>query len=120
MEIDFNQKITNAIKKYHEYGVKYAEAKALAWHLEEARKSVLSAEMLKFPDGTSVAEREMRARASEVYLQHLEGTKEAIREEATWRVKMDCWKYEIEKLRSLCSQETSRIRAIGGTDADVE
>ena len=117
MEIDFEAKLREAVLQLEKHGVEYAHAKALSWQMQEMRKVVKASEMQKITDGTMV-ERENMARVSSVYVEHIEGTASAIEKEHSAKARYERWFAQMECLRSLCSRETAKIKAIGGTDAD--
>lgn len=92
-------------------GKSYAEARALSWLLQEQKKVVLAKEMAKHVD-LSAAKAEMLALGSEEYEIHLNGTKEAIGEEARLRAELERWTMQFEALRSLSSLEKSKMNMV--------
>ena len=107
-DINFKEKLRNTCQKIGEIGSKYAEARALSYLLQEQRKCVLSAEMEKLANG-SMADKEMRARCSKVYYEHLVATSKAIRQELSYRAELDKWSAVFEALRSLIGLEKRKI-----------
>jgi hypothetical protein len=110
--IDFETKFRECVKLIAKCGDEYAHAKSQSWYLQEMRKVILS-NQLKEADGKTIAEKENNARSSEVYKQHLEGTKEAIYNELKARAMLDKANCSFESLRSLASQQTASMR-LGG------
>jgi len=109
--IDFQAKFRATLQQLETVGVQYAEAKGVSWQLQELRKIVLSEEMQKATANT-VADRENQARCSQVYKQHVEGTKEAITREHALKAKYERFYAQYEALRSLCAQETARMKIL--------
>ena len=110
--IDFETCFRKSVSLISKHGEEYAQAKAQSWYLQEMRKVLLS-DLTKNCEGKSMAEKENNARASEVYKQHLEGTKEAIYNELKARAMLDKANCSFESLRSLASQQTASMR-LGG------
>lgn len=92
-------------------GKEYAESRALSWQLQELRKVVLAEETKKQSDGSYV-EREGKARCTEAYKQHLQGTKEAIHRENALKAEVERWSAQFEALRSLLSLEKSKMNIV--------
>jgi len=107
--LNYEERMRGVCAAIERVGKKYAEARALAWLLTEQRKVVLANEMRKPEDG-SIAEREMKARSSDVYYQHLVATSKAIHAELSLRAELDKWQASFEALRSLSSRDTARMR----------
>ena len=104
---DLDRKYCDAIKELVKVGEEYAEAKAKSWHLQEMRKVCLSNQM-KDMDG-SVADREVRAKASKEYIKFLDGIREAIKEEQIKRAYVKKVDAEIDYCRSNLSMEKSKM-----------
>lgn len=119
-EINYQDKMAQAVKMISEKGAAYAKARATSWYMQEMRKVVLADEFGKQDPDLTAAERENKARVSQSYQEHLNGTKEAIHAEHVAKAELERWETQFEALRSLCSRETARIRAIGGSDLDTE
>ena len=96
-----------AVNQIEVIGSQYAQARGTSYHLQELRKVILAREMKRF-DG-SVANKEMEARASERYEQHLEGTRDAIIEETRLRATFEKWKAQYDACRSLLSAEKAKM-----------
>lgn len=107
-ETDFQAKLSQAVLMIEKKGKEYAQAKAISWQLQELRKTVLACEVAKIGQG-SFNDRESMARSSEIYRQHLEGTKQAIEKELTLKAECERWSAQYEALRSLCSLEGKKI-----------
>ena len=104
MEKTFKDKLAEAVTMIEKKGLAYAKARAISWQLQELRKVVLAEETRK-AEGTSISEREAIARSSEIYRQHLEGTKEAIHDELKLKAECERWRATWESIRSLLSLE---------------
>ena len=87
-------------------GKSYAMARGISYQLQEMRKVVI-ARVMKEHDGSS-ANREMEARASKRYEDHLRGTSEAIVEETRLKAEYEKWKAQYESCRSLLSMEKAK------------
>lgn len=119
MEIDYQAKLSEAVMKIETKGKAYAIARGQSFFLQEMRKVVLAEQVRAQEPSLSMSERESIARTSEAYVNHLKGTAEAIRAELVSRAEYERWSATLESLRSLCSQETARIKAIGGSDLET-
>ncbi len=97
----------NAVEKIEESGTLYAKAKGISYHMQEMRKVIIAREMKKYM-GSAVI-REMEARASKRYEEHLDGTSAAIEEETRLRAEYERWKEQYEACRSLLSLEKAKI-----------
>lgn len=113
MNIDFENKFRHIIKKMSEVGTSYAEAKGQSWQMQELRTSVLALMMQKLHD-IPVSKAEMTAKASSEYVQHLEETSKAIKQELKLKSDYEMWKASFEALRSLSSLEKKTMDIIGG------
>jgi len=111
MNYELTQKLMEAANKVEEIGSLYAEAKALSWLLQEQKKVVLASQM-KISECKSAVERETNALCSEVYKNHLEGTKEAIADELRLKAQMSKWEYSFEGYRSLMSLEKMKVNVL--------
>ncbi len=108
MEIyDIEKHMLTAVKKISEVGKEYAKAKGLSYQMQEMRKVVLAREMSGVI-ATSVAQKEIEARASVRYEQHLEGVRQAIEEETRLRAEYERYKAQYEALRTLMSLEKAK------------
>ena len=107
--IDYETKFRECLTKYESVGRQYAEAKGISWHLQELKSSVFSAEFLK-AEGKTVVEKEAKAKTSEAFIKHLEGTQVAIENEHKLKVKLEKIEMTYEALRSLASQQTASMR----------
>ena len=102
------EKLAQAVKMIEQTGKTYASARAVSWLLQEQRKIVLAEEARK-ADGSSMAERENRARGSEAYRIHLAGTSDAIKQELTAKAEYERWQAQWESIRSLISFEKKQM-----------
>jgi len=100
----------NAVNNIEKIGKLYAIAKGTSYHMQEMKKVVLAREMKKYKG--SSASREMEARASERYEQHLDGTRQAIEDETRLRAEYERWKAQYESCRSLLSLEKAKTRIL--------
>lgn len=75
------------LRRMHEYGPLFAQAKADRLHIEEYRKS-LKAQLMKKSGETTLAAQEREAYAHPDYIAFLEGYKAAVEQEETlrWRL----------------------------------
>ena len=105
-QFDIEKAMQHAVIKIETTGKEYAEAKGISYHLQQMKKVVLAREM-KGQMGTA-ANREMHARASRRYEEHLEGTKQAIIDETRLRAGYERWRAEYEACRSLLSLEKAK------------
>jgi hypothetical protein len=110
--IDFESKFRDCVSLISKYGLEYAEKKSQSWYLQEMRKVILANET-KNSEGKTIAEKETNARSSQIYSNHLEGTKEAIYNELKSKAMLDKANASFEALRSLASQQTASMR-LGG------
>jgi len=106
---EFEEKFRKLLNLYEKVGQEYASAKAQSWHLQEMKSPMFSAELLGAEGGT-VGEREAKAKTSNAYLTHLEGTRVAIENELKLKVKLERIQMSYEALRSLASQTTASLR----------
>jgi flagellar basal body rod protein FlgB len=107
--VDFETKYRECLKEYEKVGNQYAEAKAQSWQLQEMKSAVFSSEFLS-AEGKTIGEREAKAKTSEAYLRHIEGTAVAIEKETALKVKLEKISMTYEALRSLCSQQTQSMK----------
>ena len=113
MELDQNdieKKMRLAVQNIEKIGKQYATAKGISYQMQEMRKVILAREMNKYKG--SVASREVSARASERYEEHISGTKEAIEEETRLRAEYERWRSQYEACRSLLSLEKAKARLL--------
>ena len=101
-------KLAEAVLEIEKKGILYADARALSWHLQEMRKVVLS-ELMRNAQAKSMTEKEMIARCSQDYKLHLEGTREAIKNELVLKAQCERWKCAWESIRSLISLEKKKM-----------
>ena len=106
MNLDFEDKFRQCIKKISETGELYAEAKGQSWQMQELKGSVLSSLVCKQPE-VPVSRAEINARASEEYKQFILETADAIKKELRLKAEYEKWKSSFEALRSLSSLEKS-------------
>jgi hypothetical protein len=104
MDLDFEDKFRNCIKKIAQTGELYAEAKGQSWQMQEMKSSVLASMMQNLPN-MAVSKAEITAKASLAYVQHLEETAKAIKKELQLKSQYEMWKASFEALRSLSSLE---------------
>jgi len=107
--IDFENKFRELLSKYEKTGLEYAEAKSQSWHLQEMKSPIFSSELLS-AEGNTVGEREAKAKTSNAYLTHLQGTAVAVEKELKLKVKLERLSMAYEALRSLASQQTASMR----------
>ena len=100
-----------AIEDFEKYGLEYAEAKAVSWHLQESKSAILSEEM-KIHVNLPVNQREIIGRSSQRYKDHLTGTKEAIHKENKAKVLMEKSRMEFEMHRSKMSFEKAKTQIL--------
>lgn len=112
MNLDFEDKFRNCIKKIAEIGELYAEAKGQSWQMQELRSSILASSMVKNGD-MAVSKSEIIAKSSEGYRQYVLETAQAIKKELSLKAQYEMWKASFEALRSLSSLEKSTQREIG-------
>lgn len=93
-------------------GLAYAKAKADSWFLQEMKKTVLASEMQKQDSNLTVSDREAKARLSQEYKIHVEGTKIAIETELRMEAERERWKYQFEAIRSLQSLEKEKMKMV--------
>lgn len=104
MDLDFEDKFRNCIKKISEIGEQYAEAKGQSWQAQELKGSIL-ASLIKAQPDMPVSKAEITARASEDYRKFLSETAIAITKELKLKAQYEMWKASFEALRSLSSLE---------------
>ena len=105
-QIDIEREMKTAVNKIEEIGGLYAEAKALSYQMQKMRSVVLASEMRNFEG--SMASREMNALASDKYILHLAGVKEAIEVETKLKAGYERWQAQYEACRSLLSLEKAK------------
>ena len=111
MNLDFEEKFRNCIKKISEIGELYAEARGQSYQAQELKGSIL-ASIMNSLEGP-VSQREIVARASEEYKKHITETAEAIKKELRYKAQYEMWKSSFEALRSLSSLEKATLKEIG-------
>lgn len=104
VDVDFESKFRNCIRKIGEVGELYAEAKGQSWQAQELRSSVLASIVGK-SEKTSIARAEVEAKSSEDYQQYVRETAEAIKKELRLKAEYTKWLSSFEALRSLSSLE---------------
>jgi hypothetical protein len=112
MNLDFESKFRQVIKKIEETGVAYSEAKGQSWQMQELKSSVLASIIKAQPD-MPISKAEITARASEEYHKYVVETSQAITKELRLKAEYEKWKSSFEALRSLCSLEKSTQKEIG-------
>ena len=112
MNLDFEDKFRNCIKKIAEIGEQYAEAKGQSWQAQELKHTVL-ASIIKSIGDMPMSKAETLARATEDYKDYIRQTSEAITKELKLKAQYEMWKSSFEALRSLSSLEKSTQREIG-------
>lgn len=110
MITNFEQRMQDAVRQIKNFGMAYADAKAVSWQMQELRKVVLAEQIRKIESGT-YASKDSQARTSDEYKLHLEGTREAIQSELKLRAQMEAAKASYESLRSLCSLQKKEVEA---------
>jgi len=109
-QVDIERNMKDAVRKIEEVGGLYAEAKGLSYQMQKLREVVLAREM-KHHTGTN-AKREMEARCSDVYVEHLKGVAQAITTETRLKAQYERWQAQYEACRSLLSLEKAKTRMI--------
>src|SRR3990167_7518118 len=104
VDLDFESKFRNCIKKIEEIGNLYAEAKGQSWQMQELKGSVLSSVMQRLGD-IPVSKAEIEAKRSDDYQSHIRQTAEAIKKELKLKSQYEMCKSSFEALRSLSSLE---------------
>jgi len=112
MNLDFESKFRQIIKKIEETGYAYSEAKGQSWQSQELKSSVL-ASLIKKQADIPVSKAEINARASDEYRTYVTETAQAITKELRLKAEYEKWKSSFEALRSLCSLEKSTQKEIG-------
>lgn len=113
MNVDFESKFRNCIKKIAEIGERYAEAKGQSWQAQELKGSILASLINNQGSDGSVAGREAIARGSDDYKAYIRETAALITKELSLKAEYEKWKSSFEALRSLCSLEKSTQKEIG-------
>ena len=106
MDLDFEDKFRQCIKKISEIGELYAEAKGQSWQAQELKGSIL-ASLIKAQPDLPISKAEIIARASEEYRKFLAETSTTITKELKLKAEYEKWKATFEALRSLSSLEKS-------------
>lgn len=104
MNLDFESKFRNIVKKLDEVGTAYAEAKGQSWQAQELKGSILASIIKTLPD-LPISKAEITARASEEYKNFISETSIAIKKELKLKSDYEMWKASFEALRSLSSLE---------------
>lgn len=112
MNLDFEDKFRQCIKKIAEVGESYAESKGQSWQMQELRSSVLAKLIKNYPD-LPVSKAEHEAKSSQEYQDFIAETAKAITKELRLKAQYEMWKSSFEALRSLSSLEKSTQREIG-------
>jgi len=112
MNLDFEDKFRNCIKKISEIGEQYAEAKGQSWQAQELKGSILAKLIKNYPD-LPVSKAEHEAKSSEEYQSFIKETAEAIKKELRLKAQYEMWKSSFEALRSLSSLEKATQHQIG-------
>ena len=112
MNIDFEDKFRNCIKKIGEIGEAYAEAKGQSWQMQELKGSML-ASIINRSGESVVSKAEIIAKSSEEYQSYVRETSQAIKKELSLKAQYEMWKSSFEALRSLSSLEKATQKEIG-------
>ena|SRR3990167_9387357 len=112
MNLDFEDKFRQAIKKIGEIGEQYAEAKGQSWQMQELKSSVL-AKLIKAQGDVPVSKAEIHAKSSGDYETYIQETAKAITRELNLKAEYEKWKSSFEALRSLSSLEKATLHQIG-------
>ena len=104
------EKIREAVERIETVGAKYAAAKGISYQMQKMREVILATEMKKVL-GTN-AHKEMEAKASKVYHEHLVATGIAIKEEQKWKSAFIRWQAEYESWRSFLSLEKAKMNLV--------
>ncbi len=104
MDLDFEDKFRQCIKKISEIGNLYAEAKGQSWQAQELKGAILSSIMGKM-ENIAVTAREPMAKGNPEYIAYVKETAEAIKKELKLKAEYEKWKSSFEALRSLSSLE---------------
>lgn len=94
--------------KLNNLGIQHAEWKAMANHLDRMTKVTLANQMVDI-QGASVAEKEMRARASKQYLTHIEGLHEAEKKSYRFGALLETIRETIQNRRTIESSRRAEI-----------
>lgn len=109
MDIDYESKMREAVSEIEKYGSEFAEAKPLANHLDELKKTILSEQLLKHQE-LPAWKAEAEARVSKGYMIHLKGLHAAEHEANVAWAKLEAAKAKFEALRSLLSYEKTQMK----------
>ena len=93
-------------------GNEYAELRGQSYQMQELKSSVLSSLMQNYGE-MPISQKEVKAKASEEYQNHIKETAEAIKKELKLKCEYEKWKSSFEALRSLSSLEKATQREIG-------
>lgn len=104
---DILDAMSKAVADFEIHGLAYAKSKAVSWHLQESKSSILAEQCKAHPE-LPVNQREIIGRASEAYKTHLEGTKKAIHKENKAKVLMEAARMSFEMYRSRFSMEKAK------------
>src|SRR3990167_5317741 len=104
MNLDFEDKFRQCIKKISEVGEAYAEAKGQSWQAQELKYAVLAKIMVSM-ENIAVTSREALAKGSPDYIAYVKETSEAIKKELRLKAEYEKWKSSFEALRILSSLE---------------
>ena len=104
MDLDFEDKFRQCIKKISEIGELYAEAKGQSWQAQELKGSIL-ASIIKAQGEMPVSKAEIIAKSSDDYTAYVKETAQAITKELKLKADYEKWKSSFEALRSLSSLE---------------
>ena len=107
--MDFENNFDQTIEEMFNVGRKYATAHAQSAYLKEM-KGVILADLILRTEGKSQTERKEKALASEEYRTCVKGWAEALRQEHILKSDYACEFAKHDKNKSLCSQETAKIR----------
>ncbi len=110
--IDFGKAFKSAEEAIDESGEKYAQAKSARYLCERNEKHVWCKAYLKYKNGLSIKDAEARAYTDTEFLEQVELTARAIENEINAKKKYEIALAKQEAYRSLCSQETAKIKML--------
>jgi len=104
--IQLEKNMREAVNKIEEIGSQLATAKGISYQMQKQREVVLAKLAKNFVG--SMASREMEAKATDRYMEHIIGTGEAIEIEARLKAQYCRWQAQYESCRSLLSMEKAK------------
>lgn len=112
MDLDWQEKFKDVVKKMDEIGQAYALAKGQSWQMQELKGAVLASMILEQVN-VPMSKAEVTAKASNPYKLHLEETAKAITKELQLKSQYEKEKARFEAYRSLSSLEKKTRSLIG-------